>query len=308
MKHFLLSAVAGVALCLLGGLAWAGDGLGPIYTGFTQAAANALYLPLTGGTITSSGLAATNTTALAVANATAATVGVPVQVSPRLELSGAAWKSNATAASQPWKAGMTLTPVTGVAATTASLGVSFSNNGAAYASPALTLTDTGDLTIANNLNFTTNNTGLRWPLGIYGQISTVNSPIDFYPRGIGPIRIDAGGITLPAGLVVTSGYYFTATNCADSAGAAACTTAQAGSVVIDAGATSVVVSTTHVTAISQILVQEDSSLGARLGITCNITMGRTYQVTARTASTSFTITSSAAPVTNPACLSFSIVN
>lgn len=101
--------------------------------------------------------------------------------------------------------------------------------------------------------------------------------------------------------------YTTATNCSDSAGAAACGSASAGSVVIDAGSTSVVVSTTAVTANSQIFVQYDSSLGARLSVTCNTTPALP-SVTARTAATSFTITVPAGPVTDPACYSYRILN
>lgn len=106
----------------------------------------------------------------------------------------------------------------------------------------------------------------------------------------------------------SSATYATATNCSDSAGAAACGSAAAGSVVIDAATTSVVVNTTAVTANSQIFIQEDSSLSTRLSVTCNTTIARAYVVTARTAATSFTITTNAAPVTNPACLSYKIVN
>lgn len=106
---------------------------------------------------------------------------------------------------------------------------------------------------------------------------------------------------------VTGAQFFTATNCADSAGAAACVSATAGSVVIDAGSTSVVVSTLNVTANSQIFVQFDSSLGTRLGITCNTTPALPT-VSARTAATSFTISVSAAPTTNPACYSYFIIN
>lgn len=101
--------------------------------------------------------------------------------------------------------------------------------------------------------------------------------------------------------------YSTTTNCADSAGAAACGAAPAGSVVVDAGSTSTVVSTTVVTANSQIFVMYDSSLSARLGITCNATVALPA-VTARTAATSFTITIPAMPVTNPACFSYFLVN
>lgn len=110
---------------------------------------------------------------------------------------------------------------------------------------------------------------------------------------------------------VKAAAYLTDTNCSDSAGAAACGSASAGSVVIDAASTSVVVSTTAVTASSQIFVQNDSSLGTRLSVTCNtqssLTLG-TPRITARTAGTSFTITIEAGPTTNPMCLSYRIVN
>lgn len=105
-----------------------------------------------------------------------------------------------------------------------------------------------------------------------------------------------------------SALFATTTNCSDSAGDATCGAAPAGTVVIDAADTTTVVSTTAVTANSEITLQEDSSLGARLGITCNTTTGRTYTVTARTAGTSFTITASGAPAATPACLSYKIIN
>lgn len=113
----------------------------------------------------------------------------------------------------------------------------------------------------------------------------------------------AGSFSSPA--------YLTNTNCSDSAGAAACGAAAAGSFVIDAAATSVVVSTTAVTANSQIFVQEDSSLGTRLGVTCNtqsVLIIGPPTVTARTAGTSFTVSIVVGPTTNPACYNYHIVN
>lgn len=105
--------------------------------------------------------------------------------------------------------------------------------------------------------------------------------------------------------------YGTMTNCADSAGAAACGAAPAGSFVIDAGSTATVVSTTAVTANSQIFLQEDSSLNTRLSVTCNtqssLTLGA-LRVTARTAGTSFTATLEVGPTTNPMCVNYWIVN
>ncbi len=105
--------------------------------------------------------------------------------------------------------------------------------------------------------------------------------------------------------------YGTTSNCIDSAGAAACGSAAAGSFVIDAAGTSTVVSTTAVTANSQIFLTNDSSLGTRLSVTCNtqssLVLG-TPRVTARTAATSFTATIDVGPTTNPMCLSYFIIN
>jgi hypothetical protein len=106
---------------------------------------------------------------------------------------------------------------------------------------------------------------------------------------------------------VSASVYQTATNCADSAGAADCGSAAAGAVVIDAGSTSVVVSTTSVTANSQIVPVFDSSLGTRLGVTCNATVALPT-ISARTAGTSFTITVPVAPTGNPGCFSYAIIN
>ena len=102
----------------------------------------------------------------------------------------------------------------------------------------------------------------------------------------------------------------TKTNCADSAGDAACGDAPAGAFVIDAADTNTVVSTTAVTANSQIFLQVDSSLGTRLGVTCNTQDPGTFdiRVTARTAATSFTVTADVGPTTNPLCVNYFIVN
>lgn len=100
--------------------------------------------------------------------------------------------------------------------------------------------------------------------------------------------------------------YGSQTNCASSAGT--CSAAPAGRVSIAAAATTVTVATTAVTANSEIFVQEDATLGTALSVTCNTTTGRIYTITTRTAGTSFVITASAAPTTNPACLSYHIIN
>lgn len=106
---------------------------------------------------------------------------------------------------------------------------------------------------------------------------------------------------------VTTPLYDTTTNCSSSASPAVCAAAPAGSVAIAAGATTVVVDTTAVTANSQILLTFDSSLGTKLGVTCNTTYAAPW-VSARTAGTSFTISVGTAPTTNPACVSYEVIN
>ena len=64
---------------------------------------------------------------------------------------------------------------------------------------------------------------------------------------------------------------------------------------------------TAVTASSQIFVTYDSSLGSKLGVTCNVTEPSLYGITNRVAGTSFTLTGTAS-VTNPACFSYFIIN
>lgn len=124
--------------------------------------------------------------------------------------------------------------------------------------------------------------------------------------GVG--KTAASGVKLDVNGLLNAVLYGSATNCSSSAAPAVCSAAPAGSVVIAAAGTAVTVNTTAVTAASQIFIQEDSSLGTKLSVTCNTTTGRTYTVSARTAATSFTVTSSAAPTTNPACLSYFIIN
>jgi hypothetical protein len=110
--------------------------------------------------------------------------------------------------------------------------------------------------------------------------------------------------TLDGGLVTPT--YGTASICNDYLGN--CGSAAAGFVSLAPGTTSVTVLTTAVTGSSQIFVQEDSSLSGNLGLTCDSTFGRTYQITGRGASEGFVITASAAPAKQAACLSFHIVN
>lgn len=96
-------------------------------------------------------------------------------------------------------------------------------------------------------------------------------------------------------------------NCTSGASPAVCGASVVGGVAVAAAATSLVVNTTAVTAKSRIVITMDSSLGTDLGITCNTTNIAAW-VSARTAGTSFTITTASGPVTNPMCLSYHILN
>lgn len=96
-------------------------------------------------------------------------------------------------------------------------------------------------------------------------------------------------------------------NCTSGASPAVCGASVVGGVAVAAAATSLVVNTTAVTAKSRIVLTMDSSLGSDLGVTCNTTNIAAW-VSARTAGTSFTITTASGPVTNPMCLNFILTN
>lgn len=102
-------------------------------------------------------------------------------------------------------------------------------------------------------------------------------------------------------------HYFTNPSCMNAASPAVCTSATAGSVVIAASASSVVVNTSAVNVNSVIQLTFDASLGTALSVTCNATAQQPY-VSARTAGTSFTISTGSTFSVNPGCFSFLIVN
>ena len=132
--------------------------------------------------------------------------------------------------------------------------------------------------------------------------STMNS-VDF--------NCAAGSVCNVAGHRLQVDSYGTLTNCSSGASPAVCGSAASGSVAVPTGATpTLVVNTTAVTANSQILLTIDESLGTKLSVTCNTTLATLVQpvVTARTAGTSFTIQINATLATNPACVSYTVIN
>lgn len=97
--------------------------------------------------------------------------------------------------------------------------------------------------------------------------------------------------------------------CINNTASPSCGSALAGFVVIPVSATSTTVLDAAIQANDAIAVHEDSSLGAALGVTCNTgVLTSPPEVTARTAATSFVITTSSAPATNPGCYSFTITH
>jgi hypothetical protein len=102
--------------------------------------------------------------------------------------------------------------------------------------------------------------------------------------------------------------YGTLSNCSSVASPAKCDSAPAGSFVLGVGSMTAKVNTRAVTANSQILITEDSSLDAKLGVSCNKTSGRTYMIIERVPGLSFTVSSNSAPTNHPACLSFQVLN
>lgn len=104
--------------------------------------------------------------------------------------------------------------------------------------------------------------------------------------------------------------FSTATNCSNAAAPAVCAAAASGVVAVPTGTNpTLTINTTAVTANSRIFLQIDES-ATIAATTCNTTLSTLIQpvVTARTAATSFTIQIGAIIATNPACVSFFLVN
>lgn len=152
---------------------------------------------------------------------------------------------------------------------------------------------------------------------VWDPASTVQGGLGLYVYGGSPhtrlerVRLTQGGVEVKSA-PLTAPSYRTTTNCADgTATPADCGSAAAGAVIISAGATTVVVNDTAITAASRVTVTQDQSLGSELSVTCNsqssLTLG-SPRVTARTAGVSFTVGIDVAPTTNPMCLVFHIEN
>jgi hypothetical protein len=188
---------------------------------------------------------------------------------------------------------------------------------------------TGQVTIApngNNINGSASNQTLN--AGVSAAIMTaafiVSNGTNYFEVNFGQTVAELSGHTFasPAAIgssVPSTGAFTTltgttfnsTTNCSSSASPAVCGSAASGSVALPTGTNpTLVVNTSAVTANSQIMLTVDESLGTKLGVTCNTTLSTLLNpvVTARTGGTSFTFTIGAIIATNPACVSYTIIN
>lgn len=146
-----------------------------------------------------------------------------------------------------------------------------------------------------------------------------------YSDVAGSSLIDACGNTFTGGTLTAAGTvrgpcaiaggnpYGTTTNCASGASPAVCGSATSGDVAVPAGATPTLqINTTAITAASQVQlsVTESTTVGTRLGVTCNTTLSTLVNPveTTRTAATSFTIQLNSTIAVNPACVHYTIIN
>jgi hypothetical protein len=271
------------------------------------------------GTVTASqsGLGSTPTDVLLLTNSTAAANGAQ-QYSGAINFGGQGWKTASTAASQPVNCREYLAPVQGSANPSATLNTDCSINGGAYFN-VMSLASGGTAATLSVGNTTTGLVQFGGTSSFFAGIGNLAMATNELASLLGDgsnyavfhaysyVISASGSPVIDHSANGTFKTVNTSTNCSSSASPAVCAAAAAGSVVVAAAATTVTVNTTAVTANSQIMVLYDSSLGTKLGVTCNATEPALYGVTARVAATSFTITSSA-PITNPACFSYLVIN
>lgn len=181
---------------------------------------------------------------------------------------------------------------------------------ALYSGAPVTTGGTGTTTVPLVLIQPTGTTSATWSTaGTYFGMNVVSgftgNIFDYQINGVSGLKL-SGGNTLTGGFANFASYQ-TGANCANAASPAVCAAASSGSVAVPIAGTTLVVNTTRVTANSQILLTFDSSLGTRLGVTCN-TIVNPPSVSLRTPGTSFTIAMANALTTNPDCISYTIIN
>ncbi len=192
-----------------------------------------------------------------------------------------------------------------VSTVAATLNVPLAINNSSNAALSFTITKSSAAVVFNQID----------PSFEYDFNSDGTTQLSILGGGVGPSIRGLGGLNLntnDGSKVQTADQfqalgYLTTANCSTTA----CSSATAGSTIIAAGATTATIATTSVTANSEIHVTEDSSLGARLGVTCNTqasTLLGAPTVTTRTAATSFVVGLDVAPTSTPRCFSWGITN
>ena len=210
----------------------------------------------TTATVTRSALAAVSTDGIVLQNETASTAGVPVQMSPRLTLKGRAWNSTGSA-DETESFFIENLPATAAGTITGTMKIGYRNNAGTVTYP-LTLTSTGDASIANTVDtfsYTANGSGSY----IFGGRSRSTSPAN------GQLNVTNNAATAGVGLDVTT-----------DATLKIRTRAQTGDASVTAGAIN---SSGTVTAATSFVVGNitAASSGALTGTTLNsITYGSTF--------------------------------
>ena len=153
-------------------------------------------LTLTPATIQKDAIGNTSTSGLTIQNSTAATAGITAQYSPASVFCGAAWKSNATAASETDCFKMENRPVTGGATTSETLALAASLNAGSY-SDALTLSDKGALSFFKPSYTNSNQSNSQFGRILIGGFNTDSGIVII---GNGNVGGDSGAVTLDARL------------------------------------------------------------------------------------------------------------
>jgi hypothetical protein len=135
------------------------------------------------------------------------------------------------------------------------------------------------------------------PVSISNYIANVGDGINWLERLTANLKSFKVPLSAPV--------YQTASNCVSPIGN--CGSAGAGIVSIAPGATAVTVSDTAVDATSEILIEENLTYGAALGVLCDTRFGRQYRILSQTARIGFIIETNSPPLSS-ACLSYTIMN
>ena len=152
--------------------------------------------------------------------------------------------------------------------------------------------------------------------GITYNISNTSSPNNDFTVGYRtnvavsnlPVADAVSGSAIMIGTATptaTATRFGTTSQCASATGA--CGTSTSGFFTVAAGSTTRAVTATSVGANSNVIVVDNSTVGALLGVTCNTSEFFRHKVTSQTGGGGFTLTLDAAPSTDPYCAGYFIV-